>query len=94
MVALFAFLTLAAIAFDLWLDSDNVDAVTAAALIAPAPDSLLEVWPVSNDVNRVANDNSGLLEPVAIAPAPPAESAPAGRRPRREKKNDGQGVLF
>jgi putative SOS response-associated peptidase YedK len=78
-------------AFDLWLNCAEVDAETAAALIAPAPDSVLEAYPVSTDVNRVANDNAKLLEPLV----PGAESAPP--RPalaRRAKKDDGQTSLF
>src|SRR5580700_8464258 len=43
-------------AFDLWLDCANVDAEVAAALIVPADEALLEVYPVSTAVNRVAND--------------------------------------
>src|SRR5512139_2903238 len=54
-------------AFDLWLNADQVDATTAAALIAPAPDDLLEVWPVSTDVNRVANDDAHLVEMINLA---------------------------
>lgn len=83
-------------AFDLWLDSDNVDATTAAALIMPAPDSLLEVWPVSTDVNRVANDNAHLIEQVAegVEPAPPPKVT-AAKKPKAAKPNDdGQGLLF
>ncbi len=36
-------------AFDLWLDAANVDPKTASALIAPAPEGLLEAYPVSTD---------------------------------------------
>ena len=39
-------------AFDLWLDHRTVDAEEAAALIAPARDDLLEVYPVSDAVGR------------------------------------------
>jgi hypothetical protein len=83
-------------AFDLWLNCAEVDAQTAAALIAPAPDDLFEAYPVSTEVNRVANDNAKLLEP--LAPGAP-ESPPASKsasKPKREKAaNDGgQGVLF
>lgn len=85
-------------AFDLWLDSDNVDAVTAASLIVPARDGLLEVWPVSTDVNRVANDNATLLDRVAEntepPPAPPKRKAAAGEKKAKAAKDDGQGVLF
>ena len=83
-------------AFDLWLDCTNVDAQTAAALITPAPEDLLEVIPVSTDVNRTANDNPKLVEPAgeigeaAPAPKPAAKRAPA----KRAKKDNGQGALF
>ena len=88
-------------AFDLWLDGANVDAVTASALIAPAPEDLLEAYPVSTAVNRTANDNAKLLEPVdpdaEPAPEPAAKAAGKPARAKREKakkKNDGQGALF
>lgn len=80
-------------AFDLWLDSDNVDATTAAALIMPAPDGLLEVWPVSTDVNRVANDNAHLIEQVAEQ-APLSDAVPMKKPRPVKRKDDGQGALF
>ena len=83
-------------AFDLWLDCANVDAETATALIAPAPEALLEAYEVSTAVNRTANDNPQLAEPFAgsgeVVPAP---KPPQTRvRPKREKKNNGQASLF
>ena len=87
-------------AFNLWLDCANVDAITASALIAPAPEDLLEASPVSTAVNRTANDNAGLLEPVdadaqpAPKPAPKPAAKPARPTGEKEKKNDGQGALF
>jgi len=85
-------------AFDLWLDTAHVDARTAEAIIQPAPDGLLEAYPVSTAVNRTANDNPKLLEPfVASAEAEPTpEPKPAARtaRVKGEKKDDGQGALF
>lgn len=84
-------------AFDMWLDSTHVDAQTAAVLIAPAPETLLEAWPVSNDVNRVANDNPKLLDlltgSVEAEPARKSERVKAAK-PVKAKKIDGQGVLF
>jgi len=83
-------------AFDLWLDCANVDAETAAALIAPAADDLLEAYEVSTAVNRTANDNPKLVErfsPPAEAVPPPAPSVPR-QRAKRVKKDDGQGALF
>lgn len=81
-------------AFDLWLDSANVDAVTASALIAPAPEDLLDAYEVSTAVNRTANDNPRLIEPFAADTEPAPTQAAAPLRPRRAKKDDGQGALF
>lgn len=84
-------------AFDLWLDTDRVDAKTAAALIAPAPESVMEVYEVSTAVNRVANDTPALIEPVVHAPKPQADAEPAAAAPKRRRgaaRNGGQGSLF
>lgn len=82
-------------AFDLWLNTNEVDARTAEALIAPAPENLLEAWPVSTAVNRTANDNAKVIEPVAGEPVPPQPPAkPPESSAKRAKKNDGQPSLF
>ena len=82
-------------AFDLWLNCAEVDAETAAALIAPAPDDLFEAYPVSTDVNRVANDNAKLLEPIVEgAPELPPHRPPARVKREKVKKDSGQGALF
>jgi len=84
-------------AFDLWLDGSKVDATTASALIAPAPDNLFEAYPVSTDVNRTANDNPKLVESLVAGAEEPAPSPkPAAKRTatKRAKKDDGQGALF
>jgi putative SOS response-associated peptidase YedK len=81
-------------AFDLSLDCINVDAVTAAALIAPAPEDPFAFWPVSTLVNGAANDNPKLLQPVTPErPVMPARRAPA-RPAKPAAADDGQGVLF
>ena len=54
-------------AFPLWLDSDEVDAGTATALLRPAPDSALELIPIGTGVNRVANDDASLQAPIGAA---------------------------
>lgn len=84
--------------FDLWL-SDKVDAETAAALIAPAPENLLEAYAISTAVNRVANDSPVLLVPASELPAEaaleakaPKENKPASKS--RRKKDTGQASLF
>jgi putative SOS response-associated peptidase YedK len=81
--------------FDLWLDAEHVDVKTAAALIRPASDNLLEAYEISTAVNRVANDDVRLIEPAA-PPAPAAQLAPATKpaRAKRAKKDRGQGMLF
>jgi hypothetical protein len=76
-----------------------VDADTAAALIAPAPDGLLAMHEVSPAVNRHANDGPGLIEPATQpadgAAANAAAAAPAKAAPKRKaRKDDGQASLF
>ena len=81
-------------AFNLWLNCTDVDAKTAEALIAPAPEGLLEAYEISTAVNRTANDNPKLLEPVGAAPPEPATPAAPRPRVKRAKKDSGQGALF
>jgi len=80
--------------FDLWLDGATVDATTAAALIAPAPEGLLEAYEISTAVNRTANDNPKLLEPVGPNQPAPEPAAPKPAVKRRAKKDDGQTSLL
>ncbi len=82
-------------AFDLWLDSDKVDAQTAAALIVPAREGLLEVIEVSPAVNRVANDSPALIEPYSAPaePAAPTEERRPAVKPKR-RKDSAQGSLL
>jgi putative SOS response-associated peptidase YedK len=85
-------------AFDFWLDCTNVDALSAAAVLTPAPDGLMEAYEISNAVNRVANDTPDLLEPltreqIAAAASAEAESAPI-KRSRKAKTDERQSSLF
>ena len=75
--------------FDLWLGNRDEDTTAASALIKPAPNELLETYPVRSDVNRVANDNPRLIEPSAEIAAEPKP-----KRAAASKKDDGQGALF
>jgi putative SOS response-associated peptidase YedK len=80
-------------AFNMWLDCANIDDKTAASLIAPASDDLLEAYEVSTAVNRTANDDPKLID----RDFEPNEAQPATRvrqQAKRAKKDDGQGVLF
>jgi len=79
-------------AFDLWLNCKEVDAQTAAALIAPAPDDAMEAYPVSTDVNRVANDNAKLVERVVPGAEPLPLRPPARAKPVKTRQD--QGTLF
>ena len=81
-------------AFDLWLNTNEVDAATAAALIAPAPDNLLEAYEISTAVNRTANDNPKLLEPVVAGKLEPVIAPKPATRAKRAKDDGGQGALF
>jgi putative SOS response-associated peptidase YedK len=81
-------------AFDLWLDGATVDATTAAVLIAPAPDNLLEAYEISTAVNRTANDNPKLLEAVGAAPTELVKPPAPPKRVKRAKKDDGQASLL
>src|SRR5262249_26002736 len=76
-------------AFDLWLDCDAVPA-EAAALIKPADDALLEIYPVSTAVNRVANDSATLIMPASADSPPTQEPAPASAKPKKVKTSDDQ----
>jgi putative SOS response-associated peptidase YedK len=78
-------------AFDFWLDGAKVDAEAAAALIAPAPDDLLEAYEVSSAVNHVANDAPELVAPVQPG-APLAQ--PRVAKGRAKKADDDQPTLF
>jgi len=85
-------------AFDMWLDSAHVDATTAAALLVPARDDLLEAYAISTAVNRVANDSEALIAPLPRGDSgqePPPPETPA-KKPLRKaaKEPDGQASLF
>jgi putative SOS response-associated peptidase YedK len=78
-------------AFDFWLDP-KVDALTAAAAIAPAPDATIEAYEVSSAVNRTANDTAMLIEPLR-EPEVEEPIAPP-KRAKKGKADNGQASLF
>ena len=78
--------------FDRWLDCDAVPAEEAAALIKPADEALLEVYPISPAVNRVANDSEVLIAPLSAQAEQSAPPQPS--KPSRIKKSDDQPTLF
>jgi putative SOS response-associated peptidase YedK len=52
-------------AFVPWLDVEGVGAAKALALLKPAPDPALEIVEIGPAVNRFANDDESLQQPVA-----------------------------
>jgi putative SOS response-associated peptidase YedK len=51
-------------AWDDWLDPSQNDLDVVQGLLTPSPSSLLEVYPVSPEVNSVKNDGAHLVEPM------------------------------
>ena len=80
-------------AFDFWLDP-QVDGETAAAVIAPAPDALIEAYQVSSAVNRTANDFPALLAPLTAPEAVDPAEKPKRVKKEKPKVDDGQASLF
>jgi putative SOS response-associated peptidase YedK len=62
--------------FDAWLDAARPPEA-AEALLKPAPAGVLTAYPVSTRVNKVANDDPGVIEPLEEEGTPPSE--PQGR---------------
>ncbi len=58
-------------AWDAWLDADGVAPDEATALLKPCDDELIDVVEVGPRVNKVANDDPSLIEPVAASRPPP-----------------------
>jgi putative SOS response-associated peptidase YedK len=58
-------------AWDRWLDRDLTDGEAVVDLLRPAPDDLLELWPVSPRVNSARHDDERLIEredPLTLFP--------------------------
>lgn len=56
-----------------WLDRTNEDVERLQSLLVPAPESLLQWWPVSLAVNNVRNHGAELIESTEITPDGQAE---------------------
>jgi len=50
--------------YDAWLDTENVDAAAASALLKPAPEDMLQAYEISTRVNSVKNEGAELVEPA------------------------------
>jgi len=53
--------------FNTWLDPETTDRDVLRAMLRPAPEGALSIHPVSRRVNRVANDDPSLIDPVQDA---------------------------
>jgi putative SOS response-associated peptidase YedK len=51
-------------AWDAWLDPDNKDVEQLAALLEPAPEELLALWPVDQAVSNPRNNRPELPQPL------------------------------
>lgn len=51
-------------AWDTWLDESNADVEALSRLLVPAPDDLLEAYPVSTEVSSVRNNGEQLIIPL------------------------------
>jgi putative SOS response-associated peptidase YedK len=50
--------------WDTWLDPDLDDLDRLAALLVPAPDDLLVLWPVDQAVNSARSNGEQLTQPL------------------------------
>jgi len=75
-------------AYDLWLNCAEVDAEAAMTVVAPAAEDLLEVYEVSDAVNRAAADDPMLLRPLTESEKSQAEAK------TKAVSNDEQASLF
>jgi putative SOS response-associated peptidase YedK len=80
--------------FDRWLDCDAVPAEEAAMLIKPADEALLEAYPISPSVNRVANDSEMLIAPLSASAVAEQPAPPPRPKAQKTKKSDDQPTLF
>jgi putative SOS response-associated peptidase YedK len=54
--------------WDAWLDPANADVDSLQSMLVPAPEDLLEYWPVSTDVNNVRAKNAHLIDELEVPP--------------------------
>jgi putative SOS response-associated peptidase YedK len=85
--------------FARWLDTAEIDADSAAALLRPPADGAFVWYPVSTAVNRTANDNAQLILPITEAemeepPAAPKRAARPKPAAKTGSEDGGQGSLF
>lgn len=75
--------------FGRWLDADAHGPDDVADLPRPAPEDFFEAFPISTRVNRVANDDPAIHEPLADSATPPARAPGPAARGRPKPRDDG-----
>jgi putative SOS response-associated peptidase YedK len=82
-------------AWDRWLDRDFRDTAALAPLLVPAPDDVLEAYPVSPLVGKADNDGPELVRRVDPGePFPEAGTSPGDRGDRGEPVDGSSLRLF
>lgn len=56
-------------AWPVWLGEEPADAERLKGLLVPCPSEMLTMWPVSQRVGNVKNNDPPLVEPVSAEPA-------------------------
>ena len=80
--------------FSTWLDTLSGRADDIRPLMRPAPEDLLSIIPISDRVNRVANDDPALIEPVQLATDIREESNTGSENEEQAKADTDQLSLF
>jgi putative SOS response-associated peptidase YedK len=85
--------------YERWLDGNAMDAENAVSLLNAPAENFLAWHPVSTEVNRVANDDAGLVLPVETTESD-EQTGTEGEGPRRRARSsrpvsdENQGSLF
>lgn len=79
--------------FGAWLD-ERSDAAAVRRLMRPAPEGQFELFPVSDAVNKVANDDPRNVEEVAARAVPIRPEAKPDKKSDRPRPDDEQMSLF
>ena len=77
-----------------WLEGGEIATPEAITLLQPPASGSLAWHPVSTEVNRVANDDAGLLSQVDVSEVAEPEKTKATPRPSHRAVDERQGSLF
>ncbi|MBV1887559.1 MAG: SOS response-associated peptidase [Parvibaculaceae bacterium] len=77
-----------------WLASDGTTTHQAEDLLRPAPEDLLELFPVDPEVNKAAADHAGLNDPLPDEDTAVSSPTKTKAQTKKSKANKGQFDLF